>query len=223
MLLTTHCSLLTTHYSLLTTHYSLLTTHYLPGAQLLLLGHAPPTVDYFDRAPLWQPFYAARYWSILTRYRGAVAGQLYGHMHASQFRVWDAPDAAPLLVLPSVSPVFGSQPSFALLTLGDSDGSGGGSGGGGGGGGDLRPSEMQAFYADMGAAQGGGAPPFEPLYSAAERLPAGGAALINRLTNRLTNLTNRRYAQWAASMSDLPEPTATAEAAWRSSNPDPNP
>jgi len=72
-------------------------------------------------------------------------------------------------------------------------------------------------------AQGGGAPPFEPLYSAAERLPAGGAALINRLTNRLTNLTNRRYAQWAASMSDLPEPTATAEAAWRSSNPDPNP
>ena len=185
-----------------------------------------------------------------------MAGQLYGHMHASQFRVWDAPDAAPLLVLPSVSPVFGSQPSFALLTLGGGGGGGeggGGDGGGGGGGGgdsggsgsggggsgsggsegggggngggdggdgggggsvDLRPSEIQAFYADMGAAQGGGAPPFKPLYSAAERLPAGGVALTNRLTNR-------RYAQWAASMSDSPEPTAAAEAAWRSSNPKP--
>ena len=139
-------------------------------------------------------------------------------MHASQFRVWDAPDAAPLLVLPSVSPVFGSQPSFALLTLGGSGGGGGGGGDGSGGGGgvDLRPSEIQAFYADMGAAQGWGAPPFEPLYSAAERLPAGGAALTNRLTNR-------RYAQWAASMSDSPEPSEAAEAAWRSSNPNPNP
>ena len=44
---------------------------------LLILGHTPPVLDYYDRTPIWQEVYAARYWALLTRHHSAVAGQFF--------------------------------------------------------------------------------------------------------------------------------------------------
>ena len=135
---------------------------------LLILGHMPPVLDFYDRAPLWQEAYAARYWELMKRHSSAVAGQFFGHSHMTQFRVWGGVPAeaqAPLLVMGSVSPKYGNNPSFAVVTLGQ---------GGGdeeeGGAVDLRPSEVRAYYADLASAKDAQTPRVELLYSTATRL-----------------------------------------------------
>ena len=107
------------------------------NATALILGHIPPALDSFSREPMWQPDYAAKYWAILARHPAALAGQLFGHLHTEQFRVWraesggwngshSAPGAAsaaaiaespPLLMLASISPIFYNNPTFHTLQL----------------------------------------------------------------------------------------------------------
>jgi len=201
---------------------------------LLILGHMPPVLDFVDRAPIWQEAYAARYWELLGRHSKAVAGQFFGHSHKSQFRVWGgvpAEEQAPLLVMGSVSPIYGNNPGFAVVTLGEGGGGGGDGGGGGGDGGavvDLRPSEIRAYYADLAGAKDAQPPRVELLYSTAARLqccappnvtscctPPAHSGASPRPSAAARRLTNARYDQWAESMADDPAPTAAGEAAWR--------
>ena len=177
---------------------------------LLILGHMPPALDFYDRAPLWQEAYAARYWELVKRHSSAVAGQFFGHSHKPQFRVWGGVPAeaqAPLLVMGSVSPKYANNPSFAVVTLGQ--------GGAGdeeeGGALDLRPSEVRAYYADLAGAKDAQTPRVELLYTTATRPPLSPSAP----PSDAARLTNARYDQWAESMTDDPAPTAMGEAAWR--------
>ena len=120
------------------------------NSSALIVGHIPPTIDSFYRSPMWQPYYASRYWELLHKRADAVAGQLYGHFHTEQFRVWphvwtsatssaQAPPATsaavaaapPLWALSSVSPIFHNNPSFHVLTLGGRTDGGGVDDGGG--------------------------------------------------------------------------------------------
>ena len=188
---------------------------------LLILGHMPPVLDFYDRAPLWQEAYAARYWELMKRHSSAVAGQFFGHSHMTQFRVWGGVPAeaqAPLLVMGSVSPKYGNNPSFAVVTLGQ---------GGGdeeeGGAVDLRPSEVRAYYADLASAKDAQTPRVELLYSTATRLQCCKQPNITSCCTPLSQspppsdaarLTNARYDQWAESMTDDPAPTAASEAEW---------
>ena len=189
---------------------------------LLILGHMPPGLDFYDREPLWQEAYAARYWELVKRHSSAVAGQFFGHSHRTQFRVWGGVPAeaqAPLLVMGSVSPKYGNNPSFAVVTLGQ---------GGGdeeeGGAVDLRPTEVRAYYADLAGAKDAQTPRVELLYTTATRLqccaPPDTTSCCTPLSQSAppsdaARLTNARYDQWAESMTDDPAPTAASEAAWR--------
>lgn len=182
---------------------------------LLILGHMPPVLEFKDRMPIWQEAYATRYWALLARHRSAVAGQFFGHSHKAQFRVWGGVPAeaqAPLLVMGSVSPVYGNNPGFSVVTLGE-----------GGGGGeeedavDLRPSEVRAYYADLAAAKDGETPRVELLYTTATRLQCCAPPNITSCCTPLpqsdapsdaVRLTNARYDQWAQSMTDDPAPSA---------------
>ena len=117
------------------------------NTQVIIIGHMPPCLDYYTRQPNWQRGYAQRYWSLVMRHASAVAAQLYAHQHTNQFRVWSAAggkdetaarsaeyfggevpsteldtsaaESQPLLMLSSVSPVFGNNPSFAVIGFGD--------------------------------------------------------------------------------------------------------
>ena len=186
---------------------------------LLILGHMPPVLDFYDRAPIWQEAYAERYWELLKRHSNAVAGQFFGHTHKAQFRVWGgvpAEEQAPLLVLGSVSPVYGNNPGFAVVTLGDEEEEGGAV--------DLRPSEVRAYYADLAGTKDTQTPRVELLYTTTTRLQCCAPPNITSCCtpqpqgdapSDAARLTNARYDQWAESMTDDPAPTAMGEAAWR--------
>ena len=189
---------------------------------LLILGHMPPGLDFYDREPLWQEAYAARYWELVKRHSSAVAGQFFGHSHRTQFRVWGGVPAeaqAPLLVMGSVSPKYGNNPSFAVVTLGQGAGDEEE-----GGAVYLRPSEVRAYYADLAGAKDAQTPRVELLYTTATRLQCCAPPDITSCCTPLSQsappsdaarLTNARYDQWAESMTDDPAPTAASEAAWR--------
>ena len=190
---------------------------------LLILGHMPPVLDFYDRAPIWQEAYAARYWELLKRHSNGVAGQFFGHSHKTQFRVWGGVPAeaqAPLLVMGSVSPVYGNNPGFAVVTLGE----GGSEGEEEGDAVDLRPSEIRAYYADLAGTKDAQTPRVELLYTTATRLQCCAPPNITSCCtpqpqsdapSDAARLTNARYDQYAESMTDDPVPTAAGEAAWR--------
>jgi len=89
------------------------------GAALWIVGHIPPALDSFDRRPLWQLGYARRYWELLRAQPGVVTAQMFGHLHSDEYRLWDSPHAAPLLLFASVSPVYNNNPAFYSLTTTD--------------------------------------------------------------------------------------------------------
>ena len=258
------------------------------GARVLLLGHAPPCLDYFDRQPIWQAPFTERYWSLIDRFAVSIAGQLFGHMHTNQFRVFGnageasqslvvslsragsaaaakademAGDAMatppagaenwqsgrpslyspPLMVLSSISPIFGNNPSFHVLSFsGTADGENVG-------GSEteeveaaatkaLRLTRVEAYFADLvatnadleiddahqriavkGGAMAAARHPrqlkFANLYDTAH--PGGDAPEGSRsLAHDPIALTNARYAALVASMDEAPGPTVHGDAAW---------
>ena len=93
---------------------SVLAAARLDGAAVYLVGHIPPIVDSYARKSDWVETYAATYTAIVRQYDDVVAAQLFGHLHADQFRVF--PQArAPILLNPAVSPIYGNAPSFRVM------------------------------------------------------------------------------------------------------------
>ena len=191
------------------------------NTQVIIIGHMPPCLDYYTRQPNWQRGYAQRYWSLVMRHASVVAAQLYAHQHTNQFRVWSgvggeeeaaaraaeyfggeapsveldasAAESQPLLMLSSVSPVFGNNPSFAVIGFGD----------------ELKPRELVGYYAGLDAHTmiAEKAPPFVELFNTSDPL---------HLTFGNVDppwLTNAAFADRAARMQDI-FPTAEGEAAW---------
>jgi sphingomyelin phosphodiesterase acid-like 3 len=84
-----------------------------------LIGHIPPTVGSYRHSQLWQTRFVDRYYSLVSiDYPGLVKGHLYGHLHSDEFRipVWNNTDddKVVLWLAPSITPVYGSNPSIRL-------------------------------------------------------------------------------------------------------------
>ena len=65
-------------------------------------------------------------YEIVSRYDNVVIGQLFGHLHSSEFRIGTAgvdgmipPLSTPILLGPSITPLHGNNPAFHVVKLGD--------------------------------------------------------------------------------------------------------
>jgi hypothetical protein len=84
-----------------------------------IIGHIPPTVGSYRHSQLWNSAYLERYYDILGRYHNnnnntLVKAQLFGHIHTDEFRIID--DQYPLFLTSSFTPIYGSNPSFRIVT-----------------------------------------------------------------------------------------------------------
>lgn len=98
------------------------------GKKVWLLMHEPPgagirataaTVDVNGHIAaatmLWKPEYQAGFLQILLKYSEIIALRLAGHTHMDEFRVLSSSDV--IEITPSISPSFGNNPAFRVLTL----------------------------------------------------------------------------------------------------------
>lgn len=65
-------------------------------------------------------------YEIVSQYDNVVIGQLFGHLHSSEFRIGTAgvdgmipPLSTPILLGPSITPLHGNNPAFHVVKLGD--------------------------------------------------------------------------------------------------------
>jgi sphingomyelin phosphodiesterase acid-like 3 len=96
------------------------------GEQVWLLSHVPIGIDVFATlrgsavVPMLQPAYAAELISSLREFATTVRQGIYGHTHMMEFRVIADANGRPLVGnqgIPGVSPIFGNNPAFVVLTL----------------------------------------------------------------------------------------------------------
>ena len=99
------------------------------GQKVWLLMHIPPGADTvtsstnFAKGPLtattaammWVPEYQESFLQILAKYPGVIALTLAAHTHRDEFRIM-SPDNV-LQITPSMSPFFGNDPAFKVLTF----------------------------------------------------------------------------------------------------------
>lgn len=96
--------------------------------QVWLVYHVPPGIDGFATwrqgscpsgiVPMWTDRYAQSYAALLRRYRATVAASFAGHTHMDDFRLLGdaAGKFAFTLMTPAVSPIFGQNPAFRIVT-----------------------------------------------------------------------------------------------------------
>lgn len=86
------------------------------GRPVWIVGHIPPGIETFGYTELWHPVYVEAYLK-LVQDTGFIAAQLFGHVHADEFRILPGapPAAGPVLLSGAISPVYGCQPSFRVV------------------------------------------------------------------------------------------------------------
>mmetsp|Transcript_11244 Transcript_11244/g.16523 ORF Transcript_11244/g.16523 Transcript_11244/m.16523 type:complete len:464 (+) Transcript_11244:206-1597(+) len=73
-------------------------------------GHISPSIGSYRLKQLWRESYLRKYYLIVNKYEDIIAGQLFGHIHSDEFRLTSS--KTPLLLAPSLTPIFGNNPSF---------------------------------------------------------------------------------------------------------------
>lgn len=104
------------------------------GDKVWVIMHIPTGVDVFatlranpnppllpNVIPLIREEYLSRLRSILATNRNNVSAVFAGHVHRDDFRLIMSPDpvetpAVPVLVMPAISPVYGNQPGYKVLS-----------------------------------------------------------------------------------------------------------
>lgn len=98
---------------------------------MLLFYHIPPGTDAFATArrnscpvtpaPLLAAPYAAEFHALMRRYRGTIVAQVAGHLHTDAFRILRDRGTAfgVVMVAPALSPIYGQNPAFRRIALGD--------------------------------------------------------------------------------------------------------
>ena len=96
------------------------------SVKVILSGHIPPQVDVWNvlggmtpeeqEGHFWREEFVQRYEAICAAFSNTIVLQLFGHSHKFYF---DAATAAPLVVLPALSPIFGNNPSYMIATMDD--------------------------------------------------------------------------------------------------------
>lgn len=87
------------------------------SSRTYIIGHIPPVVDSFNLEPMWQPQYVDRYQHIISSFSDVIAAQLFGHFHSEEFRADPGWSATPVLLTSAVSPVYGCNPSYRVVTF----------------------------------------------------------------------------------------------------------
>ena len=91
-----------------------------------LVMHIPPGIDPFQSSqsgncqnavPLWSSQYAAQFAALMQTYSDIVQLTFTGHTHMDDFRVAaGGTSSLPLRITPAVSPKFGNNPGFSILS-----------------------------------------------------------------------------------------------------------
>ena len=100
------------------------------GKKVWLLMHAPPGADIATTAKadnvdsgghitsaamMWWPAYQTRFLQILASHPGIISLTLAGHTHMDEYRILPSADAVE--ITPAVSPWFGNNPAFKVITI----------------------------------------------------------------------------------------------------------
>jgi hypothetical protein len=95
------------------------------GKFVYILAHIPPTIGSYHHAQFWHDKYLDRYFAVLQGYQDTVVkGHLFGHLHSDEFRLLRPSSlhsaghtnwTMPLYIASSVTPVYGSNPSYRVV------------------------------------------------------------------------------------------------------------
>ncbi len=84
-------------------------------------GSSTPPAELCRNAivPMWKPEWTAQFASLLETYQSTITASFAGHDHTDDFRVINAAGSNPGFVLidPPVSPIYGQNPSFRVVTF----------------------------------------------------------------------------------------------------------
>ena len=105
------------------------------GRKVWLFLHIPPGADIFgtvntfmddtghisDVATLWKEEYLDRFLELTGRFSATIQAGFAGHTHMDEYRLTASDQVektGTILISPSISPVFGNDPAFKVLTMG---------------------------------------------------------------------------------------------------------
>ena len=100
----------------------------LRGQTASLVMHIPPGFNPYEStaakpAPFWVDSYRDRFLALAEAYAPVLVAGYAGHTHMDDFRVVPAANgpSLPIRITPSVTPLFGNNPSFTVMRYGRSD------------------------------------------------------------------------------------------------------
>ncbi|MET1110715.1 MAG: metallophosphoesterase [Allosphingosinicella sp.] len=170
----------------------------LAGETLSLVMHIPPGFNPYEStaakpAPFWVDSYRDRFLALVAEHAPVLVAGYAGHTHMDDFRLVPAGSGAslPIRITPSVTPLFGNNPSFAVMRYARAD---------------ARPLDYTAY------ALQGGAWRREYVFSQAYGYPAYSAANLAALSGALRTGGAARapYARFYASGARSPVTDASA-------------
>jgi len=150
--------------------------HVPPGANsqgIAQVAATPSDVDASDVSMMWDPDVQSTFINTLAKYPGLVTLMLAGHTHMDEFRILPTGDV--LEQLPGISPCFGNNPAFKILTVTQDT---------------FTPTDYQSFDYNLGTmpAQFGALYQFSNTYGAQDSL---GSSLVQLYPRLATDQTKR--------------------------------
>lgn len=97
--------------------------HIPPGVNVYNTQHNNSTGQAVDVGLFWQTGYNQRYLALITKYRDVIVTAFAGHTHMDDFRLISSTNngtrqaSSFIRISPSVSPVFGNNPSFQVIRI----------------------------------------------------------------------------------------------------------
>jgi sphingomyelin phosphodiesterase acid-like 3 len=95
-----------------------------------LMFHIPPGIDAYSTmvqmqhmapgqcaqaiVPMWKPIWTSRFEHLMEQYQSTITASFAGHDHTDDFRVTDN---AFVLIDPPISPIYGQNPAFRVVTF----------------------------------------------------------------------------------------------------------
>jgi sphingomyelin phosphodiesterase acid-like 3 len=93
--------------------------HIPPGidgyASMMQMQHAGPGQCAKAIVPMWKPVWTSRFDGLTEKFQGTIMASFAGHTHTDDFRV--LPGGGFVLIDPPVSPVYGQNPAFRVVSI----------------------------------------------------------------------------------------------------------
>jgi hypothetical protein len=91
------------------------------GKRTYITGHIPPiAISYYpyEGNPLLFESHTRRYHTSISEFSDVIAGQFFGHTHSNELRVSNSlpSDSPPIIIIGAVSPIYGNDPGFSIVT-----------------------------------------------------------------------------------------------------------